>query len=131
VNRRGSKSQRKTSKKSTDASRGANSPPTASQPPESQSAEAVTVGWMLSALAAVAAQAVGIALQLALRSRSELQWLQVPARTILFVAFVAGVATLALTPLVLKLRRAAPPRPILLAALVAGAMPLLTMFLKP
>ena len=127
MKRRGSKSQRKTAGRQSAAKRDPGTPAT----PESQSAEAVTVGWMLSAIAAVAAEAVGIVLQLVLRSQPNLAWLQIPARTILFVAFVAGVATLALTPLTLKLRRSPPPRPILIAALVAGIMPLLTTFLKP
>jgi len=127
LSRRGSKSQRKSAKQPAGAPQGTGTP----LPAESQSADAVTVGWLLSALAAITAQAVGIILQLVLRSRSDLQWLQIPARTILFVAFVAGFATLALTPLVLKLRRVPPPRPILIAALVAAAMPLLTTFLRP
>ncbi len=96
---------------------------------ETQAAEAITVFWMVSALAAVSAQALGLVLQLYMRQQEKPEaWLVVASRTLLLVAFVAGVMTLVLTPLVLRSRTVPPPRPIIVGAVLAGVMSLVTAF---
>jgi hypothetical protein len=51
-------------------------------------------------------------------------FVRILADVMLFVALVAGMMTLALTPVVLRLRRVAPPRVIVVIAVVAGLVPL-------
>lgn len=83
----------------------------------------MTVFWLLSALAAISSQAIGLVLHLVLRSQPQTaQWLLLPARTLLVVAFVSGVVALILTPVTLHVRKTPPPRPILIAVLIAAAM---------
>lgn len=94
---------------------------------ETQTAEAMTVFWMLSALIAVSAQALGVLLQLFLRQQEKPEaWLLVSSRTLLLVSFLTGLLTLVLTPLVLRSRTVPPPRPIVIGAVVAGVMSLVT-----
>lgn len=96
---------------------------------ETQVAEAMTVFWMIAALAAVSSQGLGVVLQLIMRQQMKSEaWLVVASRTLLLVAFIAGLFTLLLTPLVLRIRTVSPPRPIVIGAILAGAMSLVTAF---
>lgn len=48
----------------------------------------------------------------------------------LFLALVTGLITVALVPLVYRVREIPPPRSVTIAALVAGAIPPITMVLR-
>ena len=97
------------------------------QPAESRQAEFVTVAWMLAMLSTLAAEVVGIVVQLLIIAESATPPLRLLSGTMLIVAFVSGFVTLGLTPVVLKVRKVAPPRPIIAAACVIGIIPIATM----
>ena len=102
-------------------------PPTADL--ESRTAEAVTVAWMLSFLATIAAECGGIFVRILMMMNDTSDRLQVLSTTLLLVAFLSGAITLILTPVVLSLRRSAPPRAIVIAACTMGFVPLATLIL--
>jgi hypothetical protein len=86
----------------------------------------VTVIWMLALLATLLSEVVGILIRLfGLRIGFSAR-LQVLSGTLLTVALLSGLATLLLTPVTLKLRRVPPPRPVVVSAVIAGLVPLLT-----
>lgn len=80
-------------------------------------------------LATLAAEVVGIIVRLLMITEAGTDQLRLLSGTMMIVAFVAGVVTLILTPAVLKLRKVAPPRPIVAAALVMGIIPIATLIL--
>jgi hypothetical protein len=87
--------------------------------------EALTVFWMLSALATFIAEMVAAAALLATKlwpdGNASLAAL-LPG-VMLFTALVTGAIGLVLTPLVLRLRHVPPPRGIVVAAVIIGASP--------
>lgn len=95
---------------------------------EDRGSLALTVAWMLTAIAAAVATAVSLV--------AELLLLQFPPETggaqpfafvpglFLLVATVTGLLCLTLTPVVIRVRRDPPPRSITLFAVIAGALPL-------
>jgi hypothetical protein len=97
------------------------------QPVEARQAEFVTVAWMLAMLATLSAEVVGIIARLVMIAESVTAPLQMLSGTMLIVAFVSGVVTLVLTPVVLRIRKVAPPRPIIAAACVIGVIPVATL----
>ena len=96
---------------------------------ESRTAEAATVAWMLSLLATLAAEVVGVGARVILILLGPSERARVLSATFLLVALLAGLITLALTPITLKVRRVAPPRSLVTIALVVGCLPLLTFLL--
>lgn len=97
--------------------------------PESRAAEAVTVAWMLCFLATVLAEALGLLTRMAMAFGVEMAAIRVLSITLLLVALLSGLVTLVLTPVAIKLRRHAPPRPVIIMACVTGILPLLTLVL--
>lgn len=96
---------------------------------ETRTAEAVTVAWMLALLATGAAETAGLMTRVLLWHAEGIGRLRVQSLSaaLLGIAVVAGLVTVGLTPLTLKLRRSAPPRVIVVIALVAGLLPLVTL----
>lgn len=88
------------------------------------------MAWMLSLLATFIAEVLGILIQLLTWRIGVSDRLQILAGTLLVVALVAGLVTLLLTPLTLKLRTTPPPRPIVVSALIAGIIPIVTVLLR-
>jgi hypothetical protein len=84
---------------------------------------------MLSLLATLAAEAVGVSARVVLILVGPSERARVLSATFLLVALLAGVITLALTPITLKVRRIAPPRSMVTIALIVGCLPLLTVLL--
>ncbi len=80
-------------------------------------------------LATLAAEVVGIIVRLIILTESAAIPLRILSGTLFIVAFVSGLVTLLLTPLVLKLRQVVPPRPIVAAACIVGLIPIVTMVL--
>ncbi len=80
-------------------------------------------------LATLSAQVLGIFTRwLAVRFGAS-ERLGILSGTLLLVALLAGTATLGLTVLTLRLRAVPPPRPIVVAAVVSGIIPWLTLCL--
>jgi hypothetical protein len=92
---------------------------------ESRGVEALTVFWMLSALATLIAETAATAALLAtsLSTDGEGSFLSRIPGLMLFTALVTGAICLVLTPLVLRLREFPPPRGIVAAAVLIGASP--------
>ncbi len=76
-------------------------------------------------MATVLAELVGLATRLLFVFWDASDLMRVLASIMLFVALIAGVATVVVTPIVLTVRKQAPPRGIVLFALVAGILPIL------
>jgi hypothetical protein len=81
---------------------------------------------MLSLLATLIAQIVGILIRLLMMQVGDSPRLRVLSGTLLLVAVLAGLTTLLLTPVTLKFRRVPPPRPIVVSAVIIGLIPLVT-----
>ena len=95
-------------------------------PQESQRAEAITVFWMMALLATVLAQVAALVARLIVVFVSAYPALVLLSGLLLLIACVTGLLCLALTPLVLRWRRVAPPALITRFALVASFLPLVT-----
>jgi hypothetical protein len=92
---------------------------------ESRGAEALTVLWMLATLATLFAEAAaaGAALLSPAPPPGEVSLGNLLPEVMLFTALVTGTISLTATPLVLRLRREAPPRVIVGLALLIGVSP--------
>jgi hypothetical protein len=95
---------------------------------ESRAAVALTVAWMLTCMSTAAAMLLVLALRLLMlafpAAAGGVHPLQRMAGVFLFVAVLTGALCVALTPLVHRARRAAPPRAITTAAVLIGIAPL-------
>lgn len=113
--------------------RGAKSPSSRTEG-ESRQSVAVTVAWMLSLLVTLAAEV--IAIPAVIFSKANPQPLGEGLTTshvadlFLFLSLVTGLITAGLVPLVYRVRSIPPPQSIALTALVAGAVPPITMVLR-
>lgn len=105
---------------------------------ESRTADAVTVAWMLTALATLAAELFALLgwIAVAVAARSG----QVPREFVMlpvlltFIALVTGLVCLLLIPVTHRVRNTPPPRSVTIFAAVVGIMPsivvLVTFLLK-
>ena len=89
---------------------------------------------MLCALFTFCAELVGLVVQLALASAGELDesnahWALLPPLT-LGIGLVSGLITLALTPIVYRLRKTPPPEAITVVAVLVGLAPPATLFVQ-
>ncbi len=93
---------------------------------ETPAAEALTIAWMLTALATVVAEIVAAFAWLVvwLGGSPDIKVTAMP-RLATFVAAITGLVTLALTPLAVRARRIPPPQPIVAAVTVIGVIPCL------
>lgn len=97
---------------------------------EGRTAEAATVAWMLSLMATILAEVVGMLCRwftVLVEANERLQLLSV---VMLFVALLAGIITLVMTPVVLRLSKVRPPSAIIQLAVVAGVLPLVAVVLR-
>lgn len=94
------------------------------QPPEeSRAAEGVTVAWMLCMLATIAAEFTGVMVRLVMLLGGGSPMLEAFSATMLGVAAMAGLITLMLTPVAIRMRIQRPPSGIIYTAIAAGAVP--------
>jgi hypothetical protein len=95
---------------------------------ESRAAVALTVAWMLTCMSTAAGMFVVLALRLLMIAFPVAQGGVHPlgriSGVLLFVALATGVLCLLLTPLVHRVRAAAPPRAITVGAVLIGFAPL-------
>ena len=101
---------------------------------ESRQSVAVTVAWMLSLLVTLAAEVIAIPATIIAKANPQpigegLTTAHI-ADLFLFLALVTGLITAALVPLVYRVRAIPPPQSIAVAALVAAAVPPITMVLR-
>ena len=124
-----SKKSKKTKKKATKAQlkqrRGASQPEDYQQAAESRSAVAANVAWMLSLMSTVTAEAIGLCCRWYTSFVEHVDLLKVLSGIMLLVAFVSGLVTLALIPIVLKFNKLRPPAIVLQTALLAGGLPII------
>ena len=92
---------------------------------ESRTAVAATVAWMLALMATVFAEVLGLACQLYTVIGEDLDVVRMLATVMLLVACLAGLITLGMIPIVLRVAEKRPPRVIVLLAAMAGSLPLL------
>jgi hypothetical protein len=92
---------------------------------EPRSVEALTVFWMLTALATLIAETIAAAALFAMAFSPDLgnSLLRIMPGVMLFTALVTGTICLALTPLVLRQRRTPPPRGVVGIVILIGVSP--------
>ncbi len=101
---------------------------------ESRQSVAVTVAWMLSLLVTLAAEVIAIPATIIAKANPQpigegLTTAHI-ADLFLFLSLITGLITAALVPLVYRVRAVPPPQSVAVAALVAGAVPPITMVLR-
>ena len=100
-------------------------------PAEDRSVLAVTVLWMLTILSSLAAEVGALSCFLAMRIwpviAGDPDRRKVMIGALLLAASVTGLLSLALTPLVWRLRPIKPPLAILIAAVLVGMAPFVTL----
>lgn len=89
-------------------------------------AEAVTVGWVLCLLTTAATELAGV-LTRVLHTTYGSERLNMLSGLLLLAAAISGLFLLALTPVTVKLRNDPLPQPLIVAALLMGVVPLLTL----
>lgn len=94
---------------------------------ETQQAEALTVFWMMALLSTVLGELGALAARGFIALVRPLPALVLLSNLLLLIAAVTGLLCLGLTPLVLRLRRVAPPPAITRFAIAAGLLPLATL----
>jgi hypothetical protein len=95
---------------------------------------AVTVAWMLSLLVTLIAEAVAIPAAILARANPPPPGAGLSAAHVanlfLFIALVTGLVAAGFVPLVYRVRSVPPPQAIAVAALVAAALPPITMMIR-
>src|SRR4029079_6041818 len=95
---------------------------------ESPPAVALTIAWMLSCMSTAVGMLTVLALRLLMLAFPVAQGGDHPLGRIssvfLFVALVTGLVCLGLTPLVYRVRKAPPPAPITVGAVLIGVAPI-------
>jgi hypothetical protein len=101
---------------------------------ESRQSVAVTVAWMLSLLVTLVAEVIAIPATIISKANPQPIGKGLTTAPIadlfIFLALVTGLITVALVPLVYRVRAVPPPQSITVAALVAAAVPPITMVVR-
>lgn len=84
--------------------------------------EALTIGWMLTVVTTFVCETAFVLVRSL--NRAAQPSLTMLAGLLLFAALVTGIVVLIMTPVVLRGRRHAPPRPVTIVSLLIGAAPL-------
>lgn len=98
--------------------------------PEASSSDAVTVAWTVSVTMVVACDLAAIAAHLFLLNNPGQRSVVVLSQLLLFGGGVIGAASLALLPLVYRLRRDPPPTGFTVFAVCAAAAPILAIIAR-
>jgi hypothetical protein len=105
---------------------------TADLPGRDTRGDTITVGWMLTMLATTAADLLALVAfvimpRLAAQAEEPGLTLALP-RLLLFIAAIAGLVCITLTPAVYRFRDDPPPQPITIFGLVVSAAPMIALF---
>lgn len=93
-------------------------------PTESRRVEVLTVGWSMMVLMTLVCEIGAAAAIWYGRSHPEAEAARALSAVLLLETLVVGVLLLALTPVVLRMRKVKPPRGFVIFAVVVGAAPL-------
>ena len=94
------------------------------QAAETRTAVAANVAWMLALMSTIAAEAIGLCCRWYTSFVEPVDLLTVLSGLMLLVAFVSGLVTLGMIPIVLKFSKLRPPMIVLQAAVLAGSLPI-------
>ena len=103
--------------------------PPAAAPAESPVSMAVTVAWMLSVMTTLVLAIVAALIWLVAKDRADNQTALTFARLLHFSAIVTAFISLAMLPVVLKVRREPPPLSVAVFAVIVAALPIVAAFL--
>jgi hypothetical protein len=92
-------------------------------PNESQAAEAATIGWMLCVLTATVCELGVLAARLYFLWHPDATVIGTAGELLLFASAIIGLVTLALIPVVYRVRRVKPPSPVTAFAVAVGIVP--------
>jgi hypothetical protein len=92
-------------------------------PSESRAGEAITVAWTVTVTTLVICEMLGLSAAVAGRFSQDAGGLRMIAGLAQFCALVLAVLSLALLPVVYRVRRVAPPRPLVAFAVIAASLP--------
>ncbi len=96
---------------------------------ERRTADAATVAWMFSAMTTLLCAGVAAIVWLFAGQGGAGDPVMLLARLLHFGSLVTAVVSLALTVVVLRIRRAPPPRSITILAVIVAVLPILAAFL--
>ena len=97
---------------------------------ESRTALSVTVAWTLCLMSTLAAEAIGFCCQAYTQFVANHRVVEVLGAVMLFVALVAGLVTLVLTPFATRLAKTRPPLVLVQLAYIAGVLPMVALVLQ-
>jgi hypothetical protein len=92
-------------------------------PTENQAAEAATIGWMLCVLTATVCELGVLAARLYFAWHPDATVIGTAGELLLFASAIIGLVTLALIPVVYKVRRVKPPTVVVGFAVAIGLFP--------
>lgn len=92
-------------------------------PPETQAADAMTIGWMLALLTSLICQVAAIAANWISLASPRLGGLKNFGAMLFFAATVIGLVVVALIPVLYKVRKTPPPKAIVGFAIVVAIAP--------
>lgn len=99
------------------------SPAAPPAPTESQAAEAATIGWMLCVLTATVCELGVLAARLYFLWHPDAAVIGTAGELLLFASAIIGLITLALIPVVYRVRRIKPPTSVTAFAVTIGLIP--------
>ena len=91
---------------------------------ESRTADTATVAWVMLSLTALLCELGVVALLIVQQTMAPAPRIELLATLLFFAALVAGVFGMVILPLVLRFRKVAPPRSIVVASIIIGLVPL-------
>ena len=97
---------------------------------ESRASEAITVAWTLSVVMVLATGLMALAARVYVLARPGAERMRALEELALFAACVIGLVSLALLPVVYRVRRRPPPLAIVIFAVIAAAAPLLLVLIQ-
>jgi hypothetical protein len=95
---------------------------------ESRAVEILTIGWLLTVITALACEAGSLGASLAANLFDAGDGIKILAGFLLFAAVIIGFISLLIAPVVLKSRKTPTPRVVIVVAVCAGVLPMLTIF---
>ena len=94
-------------------------------PAEAPTTEFLTIGWLLTVMTTLVCEIGYFVVTWISNWQADVQWLELLAGVLMFAALVVGLASVALSITVLRMRKSPPPTPILAFALLVGLTPIL------